>query len=174
MRLASARWTHFADSDARRIVLANLRHLLGRCSDVSASVRKAAHHIVRNYGLGGLHWVRQVIAEAMLGRMENLLEESTEISEEASTQVMQCSAHLELILRALEKPQRQKWVSMLVRVLVGQKSCPKTLINDLKLLWRADDDPGRSYAEAERQLVALARDAGRGDMLNDLWDILDC
>ena len=173
MCLAKAKWTHFAESDARRIVFANLRDLLGRCSDVDESVRTSAHHIVHNYAAGGLHCVQQVIAEAMLGLMENLLTESAEISEEASTKVQQCSGNLSCVLRALEKPQRQKWVSLLVRVLLGQTSCPKWLINDLKLLWRADDDPGRSYAEAEQQLTLLLKNAS-ADTRSDLSDVLYC
>ncbi|CAE7525715.1 unnamed protein product [Symbiodinium natans] len=67
MRLARARKAHFAESDARRIVLANLRDLLGHCGDVDASVRASADHLVRIYGTGGWPCARQAIAEAMLG-----------------------------------------------------------------------------------------------------------
>ena len=173
MRLASARKTHFAESDARRIVLANLRDLLGHCGDVDASVRASADHLVRNYGKGGLPCVQQAIAEAMLGLMENLLSGSTQISQEVSTRVMKCSYHIRHVARVLEKPQRQKWVSLLVRVLLGQQSCPKRLISDLELLWRADDDPGRSYAEAEQQLRAFRTNASK-ETRKDVWTLLHC
>ena len=132
MKLAGARKTHFSESDARRIVVANLRDLLERCCDVDASVRKAAHHIVTNYVRGGLPWVQQVIAEAMLGRMENLWVD--EISQAALAQLWRCSSHLGDVVRALDRPQRQRWVSLLVRVLLSRQSCldPKILISDLK------------------------------------------
>ena len=89
---------------------------------------------------------------------------------------MQCRAHLDNVVRALAKPQRQKWVSLLVKALEslrGQKSETLTLISDLKLLWRADDDPSRSYAEAEQQLKALMKKAN-ADVGGALWDLLCC
>ena len=169
MKLACARKTHFAERDARRIVVANLRDLLERCGDVDAAVRKAAHYIVRSYGRGGLPCVQQLIAEAMLGLMESVLQESTEISQEVWTEVRMCSRHLENVVRRLEKPQRQRWVSLLVRVLLSRQPFvdPKALFSDLQLLWRADDDPGRSYAEAEQQMIS-ARDIDMWQGVSDL------
>ena len=156
-----AEWHRCFCNPRSRVVLANLRDLLGHCGDVDASVRASADDLVRNYGKGGLPCVQQAIAEAKLGLMENLLSESTEISQEVSTRVMTCSYHIRHVVRVLEKPQRQKWVSLLVRVLLGQQSCPKRLISDLELLWRADDDPSRSYAEAEQQLRAFRTNASK-------------
>ncbi|CAE7040829.1 unnamed protein product [Symbiodinium natans] len=155
------------------IVIENLRDLLECCCDVDASVRKAAHHIVTNYVRGGLPWVQQVIAEAMLGRMENLWVD--EISQPALVQLWRCSKHLEDVVRALDKPQRQRWVSLLVRVLLSRQPCldPKILISDLKLLWRADDDPRRSYAEAEQQLRAYMKSASK-DRQGDVVRLLCC
>ena len=46
MRLASARKTHFSESDARRMVVANLGDLLERCCDVDTPMRKSAHLII--------------------------------------------------------------------------------------------------------------------------------
>ena len=153
MTLACARKTHFSERDARRIVVANLRDLFEHCGDVDASVRKAAHHIVLNYGRGGLPCVQQLIAEAMLGLTENVLQESTEISQEVWTEVSMCSCHLENVMRALEKPQRQRWVSLLVRVLLSRQPFvdPNALFSDFQLLWRADDDPRRSFAARHRK-----------------------
>ena len=59
--------------------------------------------------------MQQRIAEATLGRMEDLLPESTEVSEEAWSQVMECTGRLGCLLRTLTKPQRQKWVSQLMK-----------------------------------------------------------
>ncbi|CAE7370946.1 unnamed protein product [Symbiodinium sp. CCMP2456] len=84
----------------------------------------------------------QLIAEAMLDRMEDLLPQSTEISRENLKQAMQCAAHLLTVLRALTTPQRQKWVSMLVRALqIEQDKVQDMLMSDLKILRRVDDDP---------------------------------
>ncbi|CAE7893543.1 unnamed protein product [Symbiodinium necroappetens] len=116
VRLARAEFTDFAESDIYDVVSANLRDLFVHCCDTDKSVRIAAHHVVSNYALRGLRFVQQRIAEATLGRMEDLLPESTEVSEEDRFQ---------------------------------------GLFSSLKLLWRADDDPERSYAEAIHQLKAL-------------------
>ncbi|CAE7900581.1 unnamed protein product, partial [Symbiodinium sp. KB8] len=176
MRLARTRETHFAESDAFDIVCPNLRDLLRHCADEDASVRTFAHYIVSNYGAGGLRFVKQMIADAMLTLMGNLLSESTGISQATLTQVMQCTGHLDNVVRTLAKPQRQKWVSLLVEALEslrGHESETLTLIADLKLLWRADDDPCRTYAEAEQQLKALKKQAN-----NNVWlalcDLLCC
>ena len=137
MKLASARKTHFAESDVRHIVGSNLRSLLVQCWSEDASVRNSAHSIVLKYGSDGLLFVKQLIAEAMLGLMENLLTESAEnaeISEWASIQVMVCTQHLVNVVRVLEKPQRQQWESLLVRVLRDQKFYNPKLIRSLRLL----------------------------------------
>ncbi|CAE7029704.1 unnamed protein product [Symbiodinium natans] len=76
---------------------------------------------------------------AMLGLM-NLLNESTEISQEVWTQATLCLPHLQNVVRAMEKPRRQKWVSLLVRILISGQSLPKMLITDLKLLKSARKD----------------------------------
>ena len=173
MRLASATKTHFAENDVHYIVGSNLRHLFGQCCSADASVRRSAHYIIRNYGFGGLPWVQRWIAEEMLCLMETLLPESAEISQEAFIQFSLCTQHLEDVLRALEKPQRQQWVSLLVRALLGQKRCHERLLHGLKLLWRADDIPRRSYAEAEQQLRAFRRTFSY-DMQTRIFDLLLC
>ena len=177
MRLASAEKTHFPESDVYDIVSANLRDLFVHCCDADESVRIAANHLVSNYGLGGLRFVHRLIAEAMLGRMEDLLLESTEISEEVWSQAMECTYHLAYVLRTLTKPQRQKWVSQLVKALRSPESLQgrlqKDLFSSLQLLWRADDDPARSYAEADHQLKALLKQSS-GRLQQEICKLLAC
>ncbi|CAE6912141.1 unnamed protein product [Symbiodinium sp. CCMP2592] len=175
MRLANVDKTHFPESDVNDMVSANLGDLLVHCCDPDVSVRKAAHHLVENYGFGGLPFVQRLIAEAMLDRMEDLLPESAEISKEAFEHAMQCATHLTTILRALTKSQRQKWVSLLVRALQieEQDEVQETLISDLKILWRVDDDPRRSYAEAEEQLKAFSMHAS-ADLRTEIWQLHFC
>ena len=159
---------------AYRIVDNNLRDLLQHCCDVDQPVGKAARHIVHNYGRGGLPFVQEMIAEAMLGLMGDLLSESTEISPETEIQVMRCTRHLQYVVRVLSKPQRQKWVSLLVRVLRSQTANHSEIfIEDLKLLWRSDDDPRRNYSEAERELRSLRKSVSR-NLRMDLSDLLYC
>ncbi|CAE7507827.1 unnamed protein product [Symbiodinium sp. CCMP2592] len=180
MRLARARETHFAESDAFEIVCPNLRDVLRHCADQDASLRTSAHHVVANYGKGGLPFVQQMIADAMLTLMGHVLSDSSGISQATLSQVMQCTSHLDNVVRTLAKPQRQKWVSLLVQALEslrGQKSETLKLISDLKLLWRADDDPSRSYAAAEQQLKALKKQTdmqANRDVPYALWDLLLC
>ena len=145
-----------------------LQQRLKRKSRGSDSTRSGssedAHNLVGEHGFGGLPFAKQLIAEAMLGQMEDLLPESAEVSKESLEKAMQCAKHLTVVLRTLTKPQRQKWVSLLVRALQideGQAQFRKTLISDLMLLWRVDDDPRRTYAEAEQQLKAFSMHASR-------------
>ena len=173
MKLASTRTTHFTESDARHIVSANLRDLLAHCRDRDESVRKSAHYLLLCYGAAGLPLVQQLIAKAMLGLMEDLLPEFKEVSEETSNQAMLCSQHVRNVWRVLAHPQRQKWVSLLVRVLQGQPSSPMRLIDDLKHLWRADGDPRRSYAEAEQHLRAWSKNVGQ-DLRREIWTLFRC
>ncbi|CAE6912127.1 pyk1 [Symbiodinium sp. CCMP2592] len=174
MRLANVDKTHFPESDVNDMVSANLGDLLEHCCDEDVAVRKAAHYLVMNYGFGGLPFVQRLIAEAMLDRMEDLLPESGDISKEAFEQAMQCATHLTTILRALTKSQRQKWVSLLIRALQieEQDEVQETLISDLKILWRVDDDPRRSYAEAEEQLKTFSVHANR-QLQYEIWLVTD-
>ncbi|CAE7800592.1 unnamed protein product, partial [Symbiodinium sp. CCMP2456] len=137
VELARGRQTCFAESDVHQIVGSNLRFLLGLCSSADASESGAAHDIIRIYGRGGLPFVKQLIAESMLGLMQNLLPESTDHGE----QVMLCTRCL---------------LVGVLRSAGGRRVRPMGLIKDLvrrfELLWRADDDPRRSYAEAEQDL----------------------
>ena len=162
--LAFADKAHFPEHDVIDIVSANLRSLLVHCrDDWYFDLRFHAHTRIKCYGFGGPPFVKQLIAETMLDQMEDLLPESAEISEDALEQAMQCGEHLTNVLRALTKPQRQKWASLLVRALQSEESLQdqfqKTLFSDLKLLWRVDDDPRRTYAEAEQQLKAFSKHA---------------
>ncbi|CAE7244569.1 unnamed protein product [Symbiodinium sp. CCMP2592] len=173
MRLAKARhYTQlFPESDV--VVQANLRDLLVHCNDVDDSVRWSAHHLIQNHvGLGSHASVQRLIAEAMLGLMADRLPETAEICKENSYQVLRCSLPLPWVVRALTKSQRQKWVSLLVRLL-DPKSYQSTVIEHLTLLWRADDDPRRSYAEADRQLQALSQHSGR-DVKEALFKLRMC
>ncbi|CAE6912073.1 unnamed protein product [Symbiodinium sp. CCMP2592] len=163
MTLACMDRSHFPEADVHDIVSAILRDLFVHCCDTDKPVSNAAHYLVANYGLGCLPFVRQLIAETMLGRMEDLLPESAEISIEALIQAMLCTRHLTNVVRELTKSQRQKWVSLLVRALRQEsfqnrfsETSISDLIADLKILWRADDDPRRSYAEADQQLRAVS------------------
>ena len=165
MRLANADKTHFPESDVNDIVSANLQSIFLHCRDVDLSVREHAHRLVADYGFGGLPFVQQTIAEAMLGQMEDLLPESADISKEALQRAMRCAEHIAIVVRGLTKPQRQKWVSLLVRALQIDEEIEhqfqERLISDLKILWRADDDPRRSYAEADQQLKAFSQLANK-------------
>ncbi|CAE7034355.1 unnamed protein product [Symbiodinium sp. CCMP2592] len=177
IRLARAKETHFSESDAYDIVSANLRDLFAHCGDADIPVRISAHHLVSKHGSGGLPFVQRLIAEAMLGHMEDVLPESQEISEDAWKQAMDCTGHLAYLLRTLTKPQRQKWVSQLVKALRSPESLQGRLQEDvfsgLKLLWRADDDPERSYAEADHQLKALLKRSS-GRLQQQIYKLLAC
>ncbi|CAE7837816.1 unnamed protein product [Symbiodinium sp. CCMP2592] len=143
MTMARAGRANFAESDVYDIVSANLRDLFLHCRDVDASVRRSAHHVIWAHAAGSHHFVQQIIADVTLGLMDNLLPEPAELVE--------CSEPLEFVIRALTKPQRQKWVSLLVRVLEVLQGQSMTAVKEqavmehLAFLWWADEDPRGSY-----------------------------
>ena len=173
MVMASARTTHFAEQHVQRIVEDNLRSLLQHCSHTDMSFCRDAHSIVFNYGQGALPWVQKLIAEAMQDLIEDLLA-SAEISEDTVHLVCLCCAPLENVLRSLGRPQRQTWVSLLVRLLFLPEFSSEWLfiVDDLMLLWRSDDDPKRNFAEAEQQIWALMRSTTSRDLQRKLQQLI--
>ncbi|CAE6953391.1 unnamed protein product [Symbiodinium natans] len=125
-----------------------------------------------HYG-GCFPFVQQLIAEDMLVLMKDLLS-STEISPQNFNDVLQCTRHLQTVLRSLTKLQRQQWVSLLVRILHHQAStnCQQVIVGDLQILWRTDGDPSRTFAEAEKQLRVLSNTASSLAVRSDLNELL--
>ncbi|CAE7220344.1 PDE9A, partial [Symbiodinium microadriaticum] len=154
MALASKTLTHFGESYVRRTVGRNLQSLLRHCWSADTSVAAAAHDIVHNHASDALPFVQQAIAESMLGLMEDLVTSNMRAN---LKQIGPCARTLEKILRSLSKPQCQKWVSLTVKLLMDPHVTDKErLVWQLKMLWLVDDDPKRTYAEAEQQLLTVA------------------
>ena len=119
-----------------------------------------------------------LIAKTMLGRMEYILAGAIETGVADWNSLAYCMLHLDNSLRSLAKHQRQKWVCLLVRTLrahlVFPDECLLPVVGHLELLWRADDNPRQTYAEAERELLAFCKtvavtlDANVRSRLNDL------
>ena len=164
--LARADGTHFDESVARAIVVKNLDCALGYCLEQDVFVRRAAHYVVRNHVWGGLGYVNELVAEAMLSQMRDIWSGSAQmLARETWVYAQLCLQHLEDLLRSLTKPQRQEWASFLVAALhtdtvqsasaASRAKCQIRVLQELKLLWLADDDPNRSYADTKRQLEDL-------------------
>ncbi|CAE7176817.1 unnamed protein product, partial [Symbiodinium necroappetens] len=154
MALASKSLTHFSRSYVRCTVGKNLQSLLRHCWSADASVAAAAHHIVHNHASDALPFVQQTIAEGMLTLMENLVTSSIR---DNLQEIEPCTRTLEKVMRSLSKPQRQKLVSLMVKLLMSPDVTDRQrLVWQLKMLWLADDDPKRTYAEAEQQLLTVA------------------
>ena len=156
MMLGRARTTHFAESDVRHIVGTHLRDLLSYCGMKNEDVNEAAKCVVYNYGLRALPFVQQLIADSMLSWMEHLLSESTTLSVQTSVHFARCSNHVVNVCPSLSKPQRRMWVSLLVRFLHVCKKTPTSVVDDLMMLWQADEDPRSTYTPAHEQLWALS------------------
>ncbi|CAE7570497.1 unnamed protein product [Symbiodinium sp. CCMP2592] len=180
--LARAPTTHFAESRVRDIVLENLRHSFQYCLDPDISVREAAHAVVVNHASRGLGFVNELIAKEMLSQMRDILSTSGE-TERTWAHMWLCMQHLEKLLRALTKPQRQEWVCLLVKLLHSLQTASAPLawatnqtnvIDDLKLLFRADDDPDRTYADAVQQLRALIRHPSFEGARDNLCSLFGC
>ncbi|CAE7528735.1 unnamed protein product [Symbiodinium sp. CCMP2592] len=181
--LARAERTHFAESRVRDIVLENLRHSFSHCLDPDVSVREGAHAVVVNHAYGGLSFVKELIAKTMLSQMRDIMSAGGEI-QRAWPRMWLCMQHLEGLLRVLTKPQRQEWVCLLVELLhrfrttfeafVDWSTSRKSVIDELKLLWRADDDPARTYADAAQKLRALKHDTDFEGVKQNLHSLLLC
>ena len=144
----------------------NLGHLLeGTRAFDEESLWLAAHHVLLNYGLGSSPAVQNQISESMLDLLGEMLKdlprEATRPSRALWRRIQRCKSHLKIVLRSLSKPQRQNWVSLLVEALHGTQAAPtsvhKSLLGELLLLWRADDNPRQTYAKALGQLEALRK-----------------
>ena len=188
IQLARAETTHFAESRVRDIVVTNLRHSFRHCLDPDVSVREAAQGVVVNHAYGGLGFVNELIAEAMPSQMRDRMSTGGE-TQRTWARVWVCMQHLEDLLRVLTKPQRQEWVCLLVELLhcLQSTSAPlawatnqkratnqKNVIDDLKLLWRADGDPVRTCADATQQLRALTRHPNFEGIRQNLYSLLAC
>ncbi|CAE7323120.1 unnamed protein product [Symbiodinium sp. CCMP2592] len=126
-------------------------------------VRAAAHHIIRQHAWGALGFVKELIADTVLSQMTDIL--STDRGTQTTrNHILRYMDHLEPLLRCLTKRQRQNWASLLVKFLhrlqpasvPNRAACHKLVVDHLKLLCFADDDPSRTYADEKRQLLALS------------------
>ena len=102
--------------------------------------------------------MQQAIAETMLGLVEELVE--CNIGPNLG-KIGDCVFVLELVFRRLSKPQRQRWVSLLVKPRtdpgVRQEKVIEKVMQLFTMIWLFDDDPGRTYAEAEKQLRCFGK-----------------
>ena len=172
MVLASARITHFGEQHVSKLVDDNLCNLLKHCSDSDIRVCADAHLVVCNYGQSGLSWVQKTSAATMQRLTEDLLS-SAQISQAIVRRVYFACRHLSVVWRCLERPQRQVWVSLLVRIFSLSQFAVRheSVVDDLRLLWRADDDPRRTYAEADQQIFSLARSATSKSLRQKLHEV---
>ncbi|CAE7042211.1 PAO3 [Symbiodinium sp. CCMP2592] len=150
MALASKNRTHFAEIQVRRLVDQNLQSLLRHCRSADESVATAAMMVISNYASDALPFVQRFIAKAMLALLEDLVE-SDDIPFNLR-RLAHCMQPLACVLRSMRKRQRQKWVSLLVKVLMNRHVLKDPLIERLKMLWLVDDNPQQTYAEAIQQL----------------------
>ncbi|CAE7196948.1 unnamed protein product [Symbiodinium sp. CCMP2592] len=167
--LASKRKTNFAESHAKRIVRKNLRSLLRHCRSSDVAVADAAMLLVMNHAVEALPFVQGPIAETMLGMTEELVESSISVNKD---KLLFCGTILGLVLRVLSKPQRQRWVSLLVELLMDEDFPKQPVIWRLRLLWLADDDPLRTYAAVRQQLRLYAKSASKWE--TDVKLLTDC
>ncbi|CAE6922128.1 unnamed protein product [Symbiodinium sp. CCMP2592] len=105
----------------------------------------------------------------MLGMTEELVESSISINKD---KLLFCGTILGLVLLVLSKPQRQRWVSLLVELLMDEDFPKQPVIWRLRLLWLADDDPLRTYAAVRQQLRLYAKSASKWE--TDVKLLTDC
>ena len=61
------------------------------------------------------------------------------------------------VVRSLGRAERQRWASLWMKVLslVSNTQLQKLMLQNLEVLWRADDVPRKTYAEAIKRLKQL-------------------
>ena len=167
MALASKTFSHFAESCSRPTVEKNVQWLLRHCWSADTSVAAAAHLVIHNHASDALPFVQHAIAEGLFAIMEDM------VNSDIGPQLDSCLRTLEKLLRSLSKPERQKWVSLMVKLLVHPNVTSKErLVWQLKMLWLVDEDPKRTYAEEHQQLFSVAV-SDSGDFKNDIMSLLN-
>ncbi|CAE6956805.1 Pde9a [Symbiodinium sp. CCMP2592] len=169
MALASNERAHFAEVHIRRIVGKNLESLLWHHRSADASVAKAASLLVFNYASDALPFVQQRIAEVMLDLIEDFVESNIPAN---LVESQKCIRTLEKVLRSLSKPQRQRAVSLMVKLVMDPHVPKQAVIWQLKMLWLADDNPRQTYAQAHQQLQIVAK-SDTAALKNDLLILLN-
>ncbi|CAE7209899.1 unnamed protein product [Symbiodinium sp. CCMP2592] len=152
--LASKTKPHFAEGHVRRIVAKNLQSLLWHCRSENAAVASAGMTVLLNYAADGLPFVQQPIAATLLSLLEDIIVESDIVAN--MKRISQCIEGLQMVLRSMERPQRRRWVSLMVHLLSDSRVRRDRLLLPLNMLWVADDDPRTTYKESRRELKILA------------------
>ncbi|CAE7651996.1 unnamed protein product [Symbiodinium sp. CCMP2592] len=179
--LAQKDTTHFAEDYVYQTVSRNLTDLLSHCPHADERVHLSARHILQEHALGGLGFVQELIADTLLSQMRDILSTSGEIKVTWNHMQMYLK-HLEPLLRGLTRRQRQDWASLLVKVIHNLPAAPaplgatrqKVVLHQLKLLWYADDDPNRTYADEKKQLLAFADSPNFEEVKNSLPSLFRC
>ncbi|CAE7286656.1 unnamed protein product, partial [Symbiodinium microadriaticum] len=169
MKLASKRQTHFAESHVQRIVGKNLQSLFRHRRSEDADVAVAAGYLVWNYAFDVLPFAQQPIVAATLDLMEELMRSDIRAS---LPKIYYCINALAMVLRSLGKPQRQKWASLMVQLLMNPDVPKGPVIWRLKMLWLADDDPIHTYAEAQQLLPIVLKSST--DLQTDIRFLMHC
>ncbi|CAE7654103.1 PAO3 [Symbiodinium sp. CCMP2592] len=164
MALASQKTTHFAESQVRRLVEQNVESLLRHCRSADESVAGPASIVMANYSPDALTFVQRTVADAMLALLEDLVEADIRTN---GRRIASCVQTLAFALRSMCKRQRQKWVSLLVKLLMNRHSLKDPLIHRLKMLWAVEDNPKQTYAEAIQHLQTHVKSTS-GDLQRDM------
>ena len=136
----------------RRTVGENFQCLLRHRRSGDACVDNAASLIMHNYASDAIPPVQQPIAEATLALMPHLAKSNIHAN------FLPCIHTHEKVLRSLSKPRRRKLVSLLVELPMDPHvSIKEERVWQLKMLWLVDDDPKRTYAEADQQLLTVVK-----------------
>ena len=105
----------------------------------------------------------------MLGLLEAVVESKTA----EWPRVMWAVLHVKSITRALSETGRQRWVSLLVRLLKLETDFrrQKVVIVALEVLWRSDGAPWKTYGQHQLELQRM-RDSARGELDHALMLLL--
>eukprot|EP00439_Symbiodinium_sp_Y106_P013476 s1047_g1.t4 len=174
--LASKTRTHFPTHHGRRIVKKHLQCLFEHFCHSNLIVSEAAAFLLHFYGRDALPYVQELMAHEMLRVLEDLATSYYEAIPANITQIGQCMGLLGQVLPSLTVSQRQKWMMLILKVMFdhGVANIHKELffIKVLKMLWEADDEPTKTYAEARRQLRILSNFC-RGELQSGLLALIN-
>ena len=151
---AHSDYASFREQDVRACVAAMIEDLLVHCYDETDRVCFAAHTVLHLCGRGEKLQVNQLISDGMTRLLESLLHSSTRHS---FWRYRLALGHLASVVRTIERPQRQRWMMLLVDIFLSKyKSADSAsqayILWNLSLLWRLEPAPAKIFASAVAKL----------------------
>ncbi|CAE7762299.1 unnamed protein product [Symbiodinium sp. CCMP2592] len=89
-----------------------------------------------------------------------------------SQHIWTCVQTLVIVLRSVSVSERQKCVSLFVKLLLDPSFPKRKVLEKLKMLWIVDANPRRTYADSLQQLRIAAKSTTEADVQRELYKLV--